>query len=214
MPGTSSKPGRAQRGPTPGMQRQHHRQPRGEHPQRIHQAGRGRRRVHVRGSMERRHRVALGHAQARPHRRRVEAVEMRQQGVDHGVADEVHPVGVDALVGEVVEAFRAGHEQQVREDVRDPAVDLLRHRHVEAAQAGLDVRHGDEQLGAHERRRERRVHVAIDDDQAGRWATNSSSSAASSAPVWWPWLPEPTPRLTSGDGSDRSRKKTSDSSGS
>ena len=49
---------------------------------------------------------------------------------------------------------------------------------------------------------------------AGRLATNSSSSAASRAPVWWPWLPDPTPRLTSGDGSDRSRKKTSDSSGS
>ena len=113
--------------------------------------------------MERRHRIALGHAQARPNRPRIEAVEVGQQGVDHGVADQVDPARVDTLVGQVVEALRAGHEQQVGQDVGDPSIDLFGHRHVEAPEAGLHVCHRDEQLGAHEGRRERRVHVAIDD---------------------------------------------------
>ena len=41
-----------------------------------------------------------------------------------------------------------------------------------------------------------------------------ASSAASIAPVCTPWLPEPTPRCTSGAGMPRSSKKTSESIGS
>ena len=158
------QPGAAEHRPPPGMQRQHHRQPGGEDPQRIHQSRCGRRRIHVGRPMERRHGVALGDAEARPDRSRVEAVEMRQQGVDHGVADQVHPLGRDALVRQVVDGLRAGHEQQVRQDVRHPSVDLLGHRHIEAPQAGLHVGYRDEQLGAHEGRGKGRVDIPVHDD--------------------------------------------------
>ena len=123
----------------------------------------------------------------------IEAVEVRQQRVDHGIARRGGPGRrIDALAGEVVEALRAGHEQQVRQDVRDPPVDLLRHRRVEAAQARLDVRERDR---AAWRTTSAAASVELTSPytttSAGRSATNSSSSAARSAAVWCAWLPEP-----------------------
>ena len=63
----------------------------------------------------------------------------RDERVDHRVADERDPLGVDALARQVARAPRASGEQQVRDLVGDDPVDLLGHRAVEAAQAGLDV---------------------------------------------------------------------------
>ena len=97
------------------------------------------------------------------------------------------------------------------EEVGDAPVDLLGHRVVEAAQAGLDVGEREQQLGARRapppssssrRRRRRRA--------PGARPRNASSSATMSAAVWTACVPEPTPRLTSGAGSPRSRKNTSD----
>src|SRR5690606_4605442 len=50
--------------------------------------------------------------------------------------------------------------------------------------------------------------------QSGERSVSTSSSAARIAPVCTPWLPDPTPRCTSGAGMPRSSKKTPDSSGS
>ncbi len=92
--------------------------------------------------------------------------------------------------------FGRRHEERVAEQVGDAPVDLLGHRRVEGAQAGLHVRHRDEQLGADERRRQRGVDVAVDDDAVrrsgpGRLCLERHSSAA----VWAAWLPEPTPEV-------------------
>ncbi len=57
--------------------------------------------------------------------------------------------------------------QRARWSVDDP-IDLLRHPAVERAQPGLHVRDRHVHLGRHERRRQRRVRVAVDDDRIGR----------------------------------------------
>ena len=75
------------------------------------------------------------------------------------------PIGRDALRPEVVERLRAGGEAEVGQDVGDPPVDLLGHGHVEASEPSLDVGEGQTQLARHERRREGRVHVAVDGDE-------------------------------------------------
>ena len=70
---------------------------------------------------------------------------------------------------------------------------------------------GRTELGRHERRRHRRVDVAVDDDERRpESAANVRSRATMSAAVWPAWVPDPTPRLMSGSGRPRSRKKTSD----
>ena len=86
---------------------------------------------------------------------------MRQQRVDHRVADEVDPPGRRPDSNEVVDTLGARHEQELREEVRHPPVDLLGHRVVEGPQAGLDVSHRQTQLRRHERRGNGRVDVAI-----------------------------------------------------
>ena len=50
--------------------------------------------------------------------------------------------------------------------------------------------------------------------QSGRWRARTGSIAASIRPVWTPWVPEPTPRCSSGGLMRRSEKNTSESSGS
>ena len=135
---------------------------------------------------------------------------MCQQRVDHGVAHEDDALAADALRGQVDLPFRRGHEERVGEQVGDTAVDLLGHGHVEGAQAGLHVRDRDEQLGAHQRRRQRGVDVAVDDHAIGRLGQERLLQRHQQGRRLPPWLPEPTPRLTSGSGRPSSSKKTSD----
>ncbi len=79
---------------------------------------------------------------ARQRRRRLDGPgQGRMQRVDHQVADEMHPVGRDALACEVVVGAALGRVEQVGDLVGQDAVDLLRHAAVEAAQPGLDVHH-------------------------------------------------------------------------
>ncbi len=118
--------------------------------------------------MQRGHRVASLEPQPRLYRRRVEAIEVGQQRVDHGVAHEDHATAADALTREVLLALGRGHVERVAEDVGDPPVDLLGHGVVERAQPGFHVRDGDPQLGAGQGRRQRGVDVAVDDHALGR----------------------------------------------
>ncbi len=95
------------------------------------------------------------------------AVLERDQGVDHRVADELHPLLPHPLGGEVLDRLLGVEEQMLREMVGDDPVDLLGHRAVEAAQAGFDVADRDPALRGAEGRRQRRVDVAGDEDQIG-----------------------------------------------
>ena len=108
------------------------------------------------------HRVALGEIKRGAHPLDVEPLEMRQQRVDHRVADEVDPPGRRPGGDEVVDTLGACHEQELREEVRDPPVDLLGHRVVEGSKAGLDVGHRQIDLRRHERRGNGRIDVAVD----------------------------------------------------
>ena len=93
-------------------------------------------------------------------------------------------------------------------------VDLLGHRVVEAAQAGLDVGDRDPELGRDERRGERRVHVAIDDDERRLERPGSTGSRATiRAAVWPAWVPGADAQIDVGLRQPRSRKKTSDMAG-
>ena len=74
-------------------------------------------------------------------------------------------LGRDAGGGQVVAALGTGHEQQLAQLVGQAPVDLLGHRVVEGAQPGLDVCHRHAQLDRDERSGQRRVDVAVDDDE-------------------------------------------------
>jgi len=63
------------------------------------------------------------------------------QGVDHHIAGEVDPGGIDALARQVFQRTPLGGEQQVGELIGQYPVDLLRHVPVEAAQPRLHVDH-------------------------------------------------------------------------
>ena len=147
------------------MQRQDHVDHRGQLAKHVNDPGRRLGPIHVRRTMDRDRRVDGRKTQAITHHPGVEAVEVVQQGVDHRVADEVDAVGGDPFAFEVDDPFRRRDEKQIREEVGDAPVDFLGHRVVEAAKPGLDVGHRDQELGRHQRRRERRVDVPVDDDQ-------------------------------------------------
>ena len=76
-------------------------------------------------------------------------------------------VGATPSASRLVDALGARHEQQRAQLVRQAPVDLLGHRVVEAPQSRLDVGDRDPELGRDERGGERRVHVAVDDDERG-----------------------------------------------
>jgi hypothetical protein len=71
------------------------------------------------------------------------------------------------LPGEILVRIGGRRQQQVRDLIGYDAIDLLRHGAVEAAQACLDVRDGDEQLGRDQRRGHGRVHVTDNRYQVG-----------------------------------------------
>ena len=130
-----------------------------------------------------------------------EAALERDQGVDHRVADEVHPLLGDPLGAQVLDRLVAVEEEVLRRGVGDDPVDLLGHRAVEAAQAGLDVGDRDRSLGRGQRRRQGRVDVAGDDHQVGPLLEPGPAPAAPSpAPSAAAWLPEPTSSMWSGAG--------------
>ncbi len=87
--------------------------------------------------------------------------------VGHHVAHHVHAAR-DALGRQVAHRDVGRAQQQVGDGVDQHAVDLLRHRPVERAQARLDVGHRQAELRGRERRRQRRVGVAVDDDPVRR----------------------------------------------
>ena len=119
--------------------------------------------------MERHDEVAAGLEPVRGGRgQSVDPRPHRHERVDHRVAHLVdHPLR-PALGQQVVARLGRVDEQQLRHLVGDHAVQLLGHRAVEAAEARLDVPHGDQQLGGHDRPGHRRVDVAGDQHDVRR----------------------------------------------
>ena len=92
---------------------------------------------------------------------------VRQERVDHHVADEMGARRIDALAREVVMSRALGRVEQIRDLVGQHPVDLLRHRAVETSQPRLHVRHRHALLHRDQRAGERRIDVADDEDAGG-----------------------------------------------
>ncbi len=73
--------------------------------------------------------------------------------------------GRDALALEISHRVLLGGKEQVRDLIDDDAVNFLGHRAVEAAQARFDVHDRNKLLRRDQRRRQRRVDVADDDNR-------------------------------------------------
>ena len=101
------------------------------------------------------HRLALG------------PLEDPEEAVDHRVADQLHAVAADSLVGQVLDRVLRGAEQQAGDAVGDDAVDLLGHRPVVAAQSRLDVRNANAAFPRRHRAGECRIDIPGDDHQIG-----------------------------------------------
>ena len=118
--------------------------------------------------MQRHQQVAAGLEPERRGRAALaDPVGERHQGVDHRVADELHPRLLHSLRAQVLHRLVAVQEAQRRDQVGADPVRLLGHRAVEAPQAGLQVGDRDSQLRRAERRAEGRVDVARHDHQVG-----------------------------------------------
>ena len=92
------------------------------------------------------------------------SLAVREQRVDHDVADEMDLVCPVALPLEVLHGIGRRSEEEVAHPVGDDPVDLLGHAPVSAAEARFDVSNEQAALGADQRAGERGVDIAHDDD--------------------------------------------------
>ena len=75
--------------------------------------------------------------------------------------------GVDAFAQQILVAIGRWRKQQIGKLVGQQAIDFFGHGAIARAQSGLDVTDGNSELGTDQRRGDRRVHVAIDEDEIG-----------------------------------------------
>ena len=87
-----------------------------------------------------------------------------EQCVDHHIADEMDAVAGNVFRAQVCHTAQLGDEQPVADRIGEDAIDLFGHRAIEAAQASLDVRDRNAELDRGQGARQRRVHVADDED--------------------------------------------------
>ena len=115
--------------------------------------------------MERRQGELTGpQAEAFPGTGRAGPFEVRQERVNHHVADEHDSLGIDSRTREIGDARRLRDEEPVGQGVGDDAVQLLGHRAVETPQSRFNMREGQAEFRRHERRRHGRRHVADHDN--------------------------------------------------
>ena len=127
--------------------------------------------------------------------------QVKQQAVYHDVADEEDLLLRNALAEEVRRRRpREGVKSVVGDGVGDEAVDLLGHGPVEAAEAGLDVGDGDTELRAASAQAIVELTSPTTMTRSGFSLSSTFSNSMSTLPVCSAWLPEPTPRWTSGAG--------------
>ena len=91
--------------------------------------------------------------------------------VRHDIADDVDPAH-DALAFEGLPRAVVRAEEEPREAIRLDPVALLRHVEVAAAQPRLHVRERDRRVCRGTRAGERRVRVAVDEDDVGRFGSD------------------------------------------
>jgi len=89
------------------------------------------------------------------------------KGVDHHVAYKCDLVVGLSFSLQIVDGVARRGEQQIRQPIGHQAVDFLGHGPIVAAESRFDVGDADRQLGRHEGRGSRRVHVTVDDDPIG-----------------------------------------------
>lgn len=143
-----------------GMDGEHQRQLGGELAQRAEQVTQHGVVVDVGRAVQRHQPVAAGlEVEVGQGRARFGPLDVDEQGVDHGVADEVDLVVAVALGAEVVDRVFGRGQEQVAHPVGHHPVDLLGHRPVTAAQPGLHVGNEAPGLGGHQGARQRGVHV-------------------------------------------------------
>jgi hypothetical protein len=92
---------------------------------------------------------------------------VREQRVDHHIADEVDPLPGDPFRLQVLIGGPLGGEEKIRELIGEDAVDLFRHGAVVTAETGLHVRDGDAPLRRHQGAGEGGVHIADDQHPIG-----------------------------------------------
>lgn len=86
--------------------------------------------------------------------------------VVHHVADIAYALAY-TFARQILDGRVGGAQQQGGNAVGEDAVDFLGHAHVERAQAGLDMRHRDVQLGRRQGAGKRGVGVAVDQHPVG-----------------------------------------------
>ncbi len=94
-------------------------------------------------------------------------LDMLEQAVDHGVADEEDFFIVDPFTSQMLTGQFFRGEQIVGHAVSHEAVDLFGHAAVEAAQSGFDMGNWDSKLGGGKRRGKRRIDIADNDHHIG-----------------------------------------------
>ena len=104
----------------------------------------------------------MGHRERRSCERGEQAARIR-----HDVADDVDPAH-DALALERPPRAVVRAEEEPREAIGLDSVVLLGHVEIAAAQPRLHVRERDRRVGGGARAGERRVRVAVDEDDVGR----------------------------------------------
>ena len=123
--------------------------------------------IDIARSVQRRHEVVLWQAELCAHAIGIEAVQVGEKCVDHGIAHQVDAICGHPLVREMRDGIGAGAQQEIGEAIGDDAVDLLGHRHVEGPQPRLDVSDRHAELARRDRGSQCGVHVAVHDDHLG-----------------------------------------------
>lgn len=93
-------------------------------------------------------------------------LSIRQQGVNHDIADEVYTLLGNALAHQIEVGAALGGVQPIGDLVGEHSVDFLRHGAIVTAQAGFDMHYGNILLGADQSTRQGRIDVP-DDHNAG-----------------------------------------------
>ena len=122
--------------------------------------------VHVGRTVHRQEDVfALCDAVALRRREAPGSIAVRQQRVDHHVADEMDALVRDPFTPQVVVRRMFSSEQQVGQVIGQHPVDLFGHASVEASEAGFDVGDGDPQLCRHQSAGQRRIDISDDEHE-------------------------------------------------
>ena len=139
-----------------------------ERQERAHGFGQGHRIVDEGGAMQGHQRIAARfESEHVPRAASASTLDVREEGVDHRVADQMDPCRFDSLVGEVLDGRLGVRQQDGTQMIGELAVLLLGQRRLEAAQAGFDVSYRNREPRGCKRCCQRRVDVAGDHDEVG-----------------------------------------------